>query len=98
MTGVQTCALPISLDVTADCIEGSAALAVQTAASGDSVGRLYGVSVIEEWTQDVTGEVADLAEGQRAAELYWNVSTWNPYQVILMKTQLRGQPLTKPEK
>jgi hypothetical protein len=87
-----------TLDIAADCIEGSAALAVQTAASGDSVGRLYGVSVIEEWTEDVTGEVADLADGERAAELYWNVSTWNPYQVILMKTRLRGVPLAKPEK
>lgn len=87
-----------TLDITADCIEGSAALAAQTAASGDSVGRLYGVSVIEEWTADVTDDVRGLAEGERAAEVYWNVSTWNPYQVVLMKTQLRGKPLSKPEK
>jgi hypothetical protein len=87
-----------TLDITADCIEGSAALAAQTAASGDSVGRLYGVSVIEEWTADVTDDVRGLAEGERAAEVYWNVSTWNPYQVVLMKTQLRGKPLAKPEK
>jgi hypothetical protein len=86
-----------ALDITADCIEGSAALAAQTAASGDPVGRLYGVNVIEEWTADVTGAAEDLAEGERAAELYWNVSTWNPYQVVMMKTQLRGIPLTKPE-
>lgn len=86
-----------TLDVTGDCIEGSAALAAQNAASGDSVGRLYGVSVIEEWTADVTADVRGLAEGERAAELYWNVSTWNPYQVVLMKTQIRGRPLPKPE-
>lgn len=87
-----------ALDITADCIEGSAALAAQTAASGDSVGRLYAASVIEEWTQDVSDEVPELADGERAVELYWNVSTWNPYQVVLMKTQLRGRPTSKPEK
>lgn len=79
-----------ALDVTGDCIEGSAALAAQTAASGDPVGRLYGTNIIEEWTEDVSDRVAGLGEGERAVDLYWNVSTWNPYQVVLMKTQLRG--------
>jgi hypothetical protein len=25
--------------------------------------------------------------------LYWNFSTWNPYQVVMMKTELRGRDL-----
>jgi len=82
-----------TLDITADCIEGSAALAAQTAASGDPVGRLYGTSIIEEWTEDVSDGAPGLAEGERAVEIYWNVSTWNPYQVVVMKTQLRARPL-----
>ena len=81
-----------TLDITADCIEGSAALAAQTAASGDTVGRLYGTNIIEEWTEEVTDSTEGLAEGERAIDLYWNVSTWNPYQVVVMKTRLRGSP------
>lgn len=42
-------------------------------------GRLYAPSIIEPWTEE-------RAEG--AVDLYWNVSTWNPYQVVLMKTRL----------
>jgi len=34
-------------------------------------------------------------KNEKAVELYWNVSTWNPYQVMLMKTQLRSRDLTK---
>ncbi len=82
-------------DVVAMCIEGSAALAGMNAASGDPVGRLYGVNVIEPWTEDVSERADDLEDGQRAVELYFNVSTWNPYQVVLMKTQLRGAPLDR---
>jgi hypothetical protein len=82
-----------TLDITADCIEGSAALAAQTAASGDPVGRLYGTSIIEQWTQDVSDRTAGLSDGERAVEIYWNVSTWNPYQVVVMKTRLRARPL-----
>jgi hypothetical protein len=29
------------------------------------------------------------APGERAAEIYWNASTWNPYQVVLFKTELQ---------
>ena len=81
-----------ALDVTAQCVEGQAALATQTAVSGDPVGRLYGTAIIEEWTADVSAQSAGLQAGERAVELYWNVSTWNPYQVVLMKTELRGRP------
>jgi hypothetical protein len=82
-----------TLDVAGMCIEGSAALAGMNAVSGDPVGRLYGVNVIEPWTADVSEQTHELAEGERALELYFNVSTWNPYQVALMKTHLRGAPL-----
>jgi hypothetical protein len=81
-----------ALDVTGDCLGGGVALAAQNEASGDSVGRLYGVNLINEWTQDVTESVTELAEEERAVEVYWNVSTWNPYQVVLMKSQLRAKP------
>lgn len=81
-----------TLDVTAQCVEGSVALAAQTAASGDPIGRLYGTALIEEWTADVSAQLPDLGPNERAVELYWNVSTWNPYQVVVMKTQLRGHP------
>ncbi len=81
-----------ALDVTGDCLAGSVTLAAQNEASGDPIGRLYGVNIIDEWTQDVTSNVADLDRDERAVEVYWNVSTWNPYQVVLMKTQLRAKP------
>jgi hypothetical protein len=77
------------LSASAMCIAGDAALDVQYSIGGDSGGHLYGASIIQEWTADVTGDVSQLNENEHALELYWNVSTWNPYQVILMKTQLR---------
>jgi hypothetical protein len=42
-------------------------------------GYLYGPNIIECWTES-------RALGQ--VDLYWNVSTTNPYQVVLMKTRL----------
>ena len=42
-------------------------------------GWLYGPNVIDCWT---TAHDAD------AVDLYWNVSTWNPYQVVLMRTRI----------
>jgi hypothetical protein len=80
-----------TLDVAAMCIEGSAALAGMNALSGDPVGRLYGVNVIEPWTEDVTEQVDELEDGARALELYFNVSTWNPYGVVLMRAELSQQ-------
>jgi hypothetical protein len=81
------------LNATGSCIGGEFALAGQDAISGNLIGRLYGANVIDEWTQDVTDDVDDLESGERAVEIYWNVSTWNPYQVALFKTQLRGKGL-----
>jgi hypothetical protein len=40
---------------------------------------LYGPSIIDPWTTHHDGET----------DLYWFVSTWNPYQVVLMKTTVR---------
>lgn len=74
------------------CIEGELLMAVQKELSGNPIGRLYAPNVIEQWTADVSGQVDDLAPGEHAIEIYWNVSTWNPYQVVLVKTQLRAKP------
>jgi hypothetical protein len=71
-------------DITARCLGGEAAMAAQHVLSGNPIGRLYGANIIDEWTVDVTREV-----GEPAAEIYWNVSTWNPYRVALFKTELR---------
>jgi hypothetical protein len=75
------------------CFLGELAYAAQESMSGDPIGRLYGANVIEEWTDDVTAKVGGLASGERAVEIYFNASTWNPYQVVLFKAQLRGTPL-----
>jgi hypothetical protein len=45
----------------------------------DENGRLYGPSIIEPWTR---------THPDRSVDLYWNMSTWNPYQVVLMRTHL----------
>ena len=46
-------------------------------------GRLYGPNIIEPWTEP---------RENGAIDLYWHVSTWNPYQVVLMKTRLQQPP------
>ena len=43
-------------------------------------GWLYGANVVDCWTTE---------RGADGVDLYWNVSTWNPYQVVLMKTRVR---------
>ncbi len=63
----------------------------QTDLSGNKIGRLYGANVIEEWTRDRTAETSGLPEGEHVADVYWNVSTWSPYQVVLFETELRGR-------
>jgi hypothetical protein len=74
------------------CIAGQFFEGAQDMLSGDPVGRLYGANILDEWSEDVTDRVPH-ADGERAVELYWNASTWNPYQVVLWKTLLRAQPL-----
>ncbi|HKU38605.1 MAG TPA: hypothetical protein VJR89_10675 [Polyangiales bacterium] len=46
------------------------------------LGSLYGPDVIDPWTT---------AHPDGTTDIYWHVSTWNPYQVLLMRTTLRGQ-------
>ena len=74
-------------DVLSSCLFGEAARAIQDSFSGNAIGRLYAPNIVDEWTADVTNPAA-LARGEHSAEMYWNVSTWNPYQVVLVKTQL----------
>jgi hypothetical protein len=74
-------------EIAGSCLFGEGARAVQESLSGDPIGRLYAPNILDEWTADVTDPAA-LERGERGAELYWNVSTWNPYQVVLIKTQL----------
>lgn len=49
---------------------------------GPERGQLYAPGIIDAWTTPRPGGSVDL---------YWHVSTWNPYQVVLMKTRL-GRP------
>jgi hypothetical protein len=77
--------------VTQSCLERSsgASLALPIQFS-DTRGILYGAYLIDSWTTDVTSELSDLEPGERAVEIYWDVSLWNPYVVMLAKTQLRA--------
>lgn len=73
-------------DVASSCIGGEFATSVQNALSGDRIGRLYAPNILDDWTQDVSPR--DQQHAPRSAEIYWNVSTWNPYQVILVKSRI----------
>lgn len=44
----------------------------------DEYGFFYSANIIEEWTREVDGGV----------DIYWNVSTWDPYRVALLRTRL----------
>lgn len=41
-------------------------------------GFLYGVNIIEQWTRPAGSGV----------DLIWNVSTWDPYRVVLLRTRI----------
>jgi hypothetical protein len=73
------------------CMAGAVALRIQTDLAGNRIGRLYGANVIEEWTRDRTADTDGLAEDERVVDVYWNASTWNPYQVVLFETELKGR-------
>lgn len=77
------------LEATAKCSAGGEVIDSQFSGF-DEAGHLYGAAIIESWTQDVSDSLPDLQRGDRAVELYWNISTWNPYQALLVKTQLRA--------
>jgi len=68
---------------TVDCAPGEPSLASngEPELLADEYGRLYGPNVVDAWTTARTG----------GADVYWNVSTWNPYQVVLMKTRINTQ-------
>lgn len=88
--------IPNAPDSPLRCVAGAIALGVQNDLSGNQIGRLYGANVIDEWTRDRTAEVRGLGEGERAVSIYWNASTWNPYQVVLFETELRGLIASEP--
>jgi hypothetical protein len=46
-------------------------------------GRLYGPNIIEPYIAKNANDGLDLI---------WNVSTWNPYSVLLMKTSITAPP------
>jgi hypothetical protein len=52
-------------------------------------GFFYAPFALERFTQDVTPPDA---VGYRSANIFWLVSTWNPYQVIVMQSQLQLTP------
>jgi hypothetical protein len=52
-------------------------------------GFFYAPFVMERFTQDLTPAGA---EGTRQATIYWLVSTWNPYQVVVMQSTLQIAP------
>ena len=51
-------------------------------------GFLYASFLMERFTQDTTPGSGDV----RQATIYWLVSTWNPYQVAVMKSTLQLTP------
>jgi hypothetical protein len=44
----------------------------------DEYGFLYAANIIEQWTRPAGG----------GADLVWNVSTWDPYRVVLVRTRI----------
>jgi hypothetical protein len=42
-------------------------------------GFFYAPLIVDAWTEP---------RGRGAADVYWFLSTWSPYQVVLMKTRL----------
>jgi len=52
----------------------------------EGAGRLYGAAMIDALTHPVTAENGS----GPAAAVYWIVSTWNPYAVVLVKTRIEN--------
>jgi hypothetical protein len=52
----------------------------QTPIVQTDVGRLYGSNIIDPYTA---------RNGDDGLDVFWNVSTWNPYGVVLLKTTFR---------
>jgi hypothetical protein len=47
-------------------------------------GALYGANIIDQLTRRVRAETGR----GRAADVFWNLSTWHPYGVVLIKTHI----------
>jgi hypothetical protein len=75
------------------CVGGEFVHGAQDVLSGNRIGRLYGVNLIDDWAEEIDDPAA-ASSGERAAEVYWNASTWNPYQVVLVKTRISARPLS----
>jgi len=45
-------------------------------------GALYGVNIIDQMTRRIRGT------GRPTADVFWNLSTWHPYAVVLVKTRI----------
>jgi hypothetical protein len=60
-----------------NCIEGEAA----SSHTFTPYGFLYGPNIFDTWTS--------AREHGDAVDVYWNVSTWNPYQTVLLRTRIR---------
>jgi hypothetical protein len=75
------------------CLGGEFVHGAQDELSGNRIGRLYGVNFIDDWAEEIKDPAA-AASGERTAEVYWNASTWNPYQVVLVKTRISARPLS----
>ncbi|MEM7427896.1 MAG: DUF4185 domain-containing protein [Pseudomonadota bacterium] len=52
------------------------------------LGVEYGVNILDHFTRP--------GKNIGEATIYWNLSTWNPYRVVLMKTHLNNQILQSP--
>jgi hypothetical protein len=78
-------------DKAGSCIAGDVFQKGAALVEDNRMGRLYGANIIDEWTEDVTGRVTLEPGEKRAVDVYWNASTWNPYQVVLVKTELRAR-------
>lgn len=62
------------------CKEESCAPHTQTEHYNENeYGFLYSANIIREWTRPIEGGV----------ELIWNASTWDPYRVVLLRTEIK---------
>jgi hypothetical protein len=51
-----------------------------------SGGSLYGANIIDSYTRESRAESGN----GPAADVFWNVSTWHPYSVVLIKTHIEA--------
>ena len=62
-----------------DCVQESCAGSTDWAdVNPREYGILYGVNIIEQWTRPAGS----------GADLIWNLSTWDPYRVVLLRTRI----------